>query len=151
MGALRASQLTTILAAAAVLGALWIVLPVRLPAASTEPSIADCLTLADAPSRALPALERCHALLPQDVELTADLADTYASLQRPDDAISAYQEIIALDPLYADVRLRLARLLRARGDESAARAQIDAALGVQINRGALLEFLARPAAIGAKP
>ena len=140
MGPLRASQLTTILSAAAVLSALWIVLPVRLATVSAEPSIADCLTLADTPSRDLSALERCHTLVPNDVELTADLASAYEIAQRPDNAIVAYQQIIALDPLYADVRLRLARLLRARGDEAAAQSQIAAALIVQPNRKALVDF-----------
>ena len=142
MGPLRASQLTTIVAAAAVLGVLWIVLPIRLATTAAEPSIADCLTLADTPSLDLAALERCHAIVPNDVELTADLASAYESARRPDDAIAAYQHILELDPLYADVRLRLARLLRGRGDEAAAKTQIDAALNVQPNRKALIDFAA---------
>jgi tetratricopeptide (TPR) repeat protein len=140
MELLRASQLTTILAAAAALGALWISLPVRLATTSADSSIADCLTLANTPSTDLSALERCHTLVPRDVELTADLAAAYATAQRRDEAIKAYREIIAIDPLYADVRLRLARLLRESGDEAAAQSEIDAALSVQPNRKALIDF-----------
>lgn len=139
MGHLRASQLTPALAAFAVLGVLSLALPMRLPDGGSDRSIADCLTLADSPSHDLAALERCHQLVPTDVELAADLAAEYAKT-RPDAAIEIYKKILELDPLYAEVRLRLARLLRDNGDDAGARSQVDAALRIQPNRRALTEF-----------
>ena len=148
MAHLRATPLTPILVALValvVLGVLRVVLPMPLPAAANERSLADCLMLADTPSSDIASLERCHALVPDDVELTADLAAAYASAGRADDAIGAYGRVLDLDPFYADARERLARLLIAKGDKAAARAQIDAALRVQPNRSALVA-LAREAA-----
>lgn len=132
----------TILAAACALGALWVALPVRMPAAPAETSIAGCLTMADTPSTDLAALEQCHALVPNDVELSADLGAAYETAQRPADATALYRSILTLDPLYADIRLRLAKLLRASGDEAGAAAQIEQALRVQPNRRALIDFSA---------
>lgn len=136
----------TILAAACALGALWVVLSVRMPAAPAETSIAGCLTMADTPSTDLAALEKCHALVPNDVELSADLGAAYEAANRPAEASALYQQILTLDPLYADIRLRLAKLLRAGGDEAGARAQVNQALRVQPNRQALIDF-----ATGARP
>ena len=133
--------MTPVLAAGAALGVLWLALPIGLPATGSEPSTADCLTLADAPSDKLQTLERCHHLVPNDVELAADLAALYEQ-GRPGDAIALYKQILERDPSYADVRLRLARLLRDHGDPAAAQAQIDAALAVQPNRRALTDFRA---------
>jgi tetratricopeptide (TPR) repeat protein len=137
---LRESRLTPVLAALVVLTVFWMVLPVSLPDRGAEPSIADCLVLADSPSRDLAALERCHAIVPADVELAADLGAAYEAAGRPGDAIEMYRRIIEQDPLYADVRLRLAQLLRDRGDESGARSQIDAALTIQPNRRMAIEL-----------
>ena len=130
----------TLLAAAMVLAALWVALPIRMPTAAAQPSTAECLTLADAPSTDLAVLERCRPIVPTDVELAADLAAAYEAAHRSADAIATYQQILALDPSYADVRLRLARLLRAQGDEAGARSQIEAALRIQPNRKALIDF-----------
>jgi tetratricopeptide (TPR) repeat protein len=142
---LREARLT-ILAAACALGAVWVLMPIRMPAAAAETSIAGCLTMADAPSSDLPALENCHALVPNDVELSADLGAAYEAAKRPADATAIYRQILTLDPLYADVRFRLAKLLRAAGDAAGAAAQIDQALRVQPNRQALIDFAA-----GARP
>jgi tetratricopeptide (TPR) repeat protein len=131
--------LTPVLAAGAALGVLWLALPIGLAETGNEPSTADCITLADAPSDNLQTLERCHQIVPNDVELAADLAALYEK-GRPADAIALYQQILERDPWYADVRLRLARLLRDHGDPAAAQAQIDAALAVQPNRRALTDF-----------
>jgi len=140
MGPLRAAELTSVLAAAAVLGALWMALPVRLPAGGAGPSSADCLTIADQQTHDLAALERCRAIVPNDVELGADLGMAYEAAGRAGDAAAIYQQILTVDPRYADVRLRLAALLRDRGDHARARAQIDEALRVQPNRKALVDF-----------
>lgn len=140
MGHLRATPLTPVLAAIAMAGLLWMVLPMQPPVAAGEPSTADCLTLADSPSNDLNALERCHALVPADVELAADLGAAYQAAGRSGEAVAIYRQIIERDPLYAEIRLRLARLLREQGDEPGARSQIDAALLVQPNRRALTEF-----------
>lgn len=139
---LRRTELTQVLAAAAVLVTLWLVLPLRLPVTAQESALAECLTMADVPVQDLTALERCHAVVPTDVELSADLATAYEAAGRQADAERVYHQILELDPLYAEVRLRLARLLRDRGDVTAAREQIQQALGVQPNRKVLVDFLA---------
>ena len=118
---------------------LWLLLPVRLPEAGDQPSIADCLTLADSPSRDLQTLERCHAIVPADLELAADLGAAYDAAQRPDEAIRAYQRILDSDPYYAEVRRKLARLLQDRGDAAGAQAQIEAASRIQPNRQAPID------------
>lgn len=142
---MRPSDLTPVLAACAALGVLRLALPIGLAETGRGPSTAECLTLADAPSDNLQTLERCHQIVPNDVELAADLAAQYEKA-RPADAIVLYTQILERDPSYADVRLRLARLLRDRGDAAAAQSQIDAALRVQPNRRALIDFQT-----GAKP
>ena len=52
----------------------------------------------------------------------------------------AYTRALKLDPDYADVRLRLGRLLLARGADAEALKQADMALRVQPNRAALLDL-----------
>lgn len=139
---MRASELTPIAAAAAVLLTLWLLLPIQLRESAGGPSSIECLTIADQPTTDLAALERCHAVVPADVELSADLGAAYERAARVDEAIALYRKILTLDPSYADVRLRLARLLRQRGDLDGARAEVAAALRVQPNRKALTDLAA---------
>ena len=59
-------------------------------------------------------MERCRAVVPQDVELLADLAGAYAGAGRLADAETVYRDALSLDPTYADVHVRLATLLLQR-------------------------------------
>lgn len=132
------------------LAVLIVALPIRLGRAANEPSAESCLRLADHPPSeghdALSELERCRAVVPMDVELLADLGTVYESAARPLDAEQIYQDILALDPNYADVRVRLAALLLDRGAARDARDHAEQALRIQPNRTRvrqLLEEIAR--------
>jgi tetratricopeptide (TPR) repeat protein len=135
---------TRALTSLAVVGVLSAVLPVRLPAPSDDVSRADCLTLPDAPADPnvdrLAAFERCSALSPTDVELLADLALRYEWRGRRREAESTYRRALAIDPGYAELRLRLGRLLLERGDRAGAAREAEEALKVQPNRRVLLEL-----------
>jgi tetratricopeptide (TPR) repeat protein len=124
--------------AAAVLAVLIVALPIRLHRAANEASAETCLRLADHPPgegrEAMNELERCSAVVPMDVELLADLGAAYESAGRPLDAEKTYQNILALDPNYADVHVRLATLLIGRGAVGEARDHAEQALRIQPNR-----------------
>jgi tetratricopeptide (TPR) repeat protein len=131
--------------AATVLAVLIVALPIRLSRAANEPSAESCLRLADHPPAegrdALSELERCRAVVPLDVELLADLAAAYQSAGRPLDAETTYQDVLALDPNYADVRVRLAALLLRRGAAREARDHAEQALRIQPNRTRVRQLL----------
>jgi|GEM_PF-3189664 len=57
----------------------------------------------------------------RDVARIARLADLLASREAIDEAVAAWQRIIAIEPGAADARLRLAETFAKRGDEKAAR------------------------------
>jgi len=134
-----------ILAAAALLCAFWLALPVRIQWASSGPSTEECLSLADSPPSGTPdglsALERCSALVADDVELMADLGSQYESAGRPVDAEAVYRRALAIDPAYADLHRRLATLLLQRGAALEARVHAEEALRVQPHRRALQDIL----------
>jgi cytochrome c-type biogenesis protein CcmH/NrfG len=137
---------TRILWSVSVLAVLWVVLPVPLPNPSSGPSSSECLTLSDAPpdlERAdlVPVFERCSASNPTDVELMADLGLFYESAGRWSDAEAVYRRALRVDPDYADLRIRLGRLLLKRSDSVGARMEAEAALKVQPNRRAPLDLL----------
>jgi len=72
-------------------------------------------------------------------ESQAILADFYSSINRTDDAVRIFQDILAKSPDYIQGRYRLAEILLMRGDTSGASAQIDEALKKdQHDRQALL-------------
>jgi tetratricopeptide (TPR) repeat protein len=133
----------SLLAPAAVLCLFAAVLPTQLAGRSAGITNEECLTLADAPAAKQPdrlaRLEHCSALYPDDVELIADLGGLYESTDRTK-AELAYIRALKLDPDYADVRLRLGRLLLARGAAADALKQADLGLRVQPNRAALLDL-----------
>jgi tetratricopeptide (TPR) repeat protein len=89
----------------------------------------------------VPALERCRSIVPNDTEVMADLAGEYEGAGRAELAEKLYQEALAIDPGYANVRLRLGRLMLRRGAAEEARQQAVAALAIQPHREALLELL----------
>ncbi len=121
------------------LGLFAALVPVRLPEAGRGASNGECLGLADrAGVQDLPLLERCAALYPTDVELAGDLGDAYGAVGRTDRAEAAYRQALSIDPDYAELRLRLGRLLLRRGDAAGALAEAERGLEVQPNRG---EFL----------
>jgi tetratricopeptide (TPR) repeat protein len=67
------------------------------------------------------------------------LADFYSAVNRTDDAVRIYQEILAKSPDYRQGRYRLGEILLARGDLQGANAQVDEALKLEKNdRQALL-------------
>ena len=129
----------------ALLALLYGTLPVTLRPASDELSGETCLTLADvAPVPGVDRrseLERCTAVLPSDAELLADLGREYERSGELARAENRYAQALAVDPGFADVRLRLGHLLLHRGAAAEARRQAEAALAVQPNRAALLELL----------
>jgi cytochrome c-type biogenesis protein CcmH/NrfG len=132
-----------LLAPALVLCLFAAVLPTQLAGRSAGVTNEECLTLADAPAAKQPdrlaRLEHCSALYPDDVELIADLGALYESIDRMK-AELAYTRALMLDPDYADVRLRLGRLLLSRGADAEALKQAEMALRVQPNRAALLDL-----------
>jgi tetratricopeptide (TPR) repeat protein len=145
----------SLLAPAAVLCLFAGVLPTQIAGRSAGITNEECLTLADAPAATQPdrlaRFEHCRALYPDDVELIADLGALYESTDRTK-AELAYVRALQLDPDYADVRLRLGRLLLARGAAADALKQAELALQVQPNRAALLDLChAARLAVGTGP
>jgi Flp pilus assembly protein TadD len=74
------------------------------------------------------ALERCHSLLPRDVEIMLDLGTWYESDAKWERAEAIYRRAAAVDAADAEVRLRLARVLMQRGDAAAAAREADLVL-----------------------
>jgi len=127
----------------AILVGVWWTLPVQLDRAASGPSGDECLRLADRPPAgdgALSALERCTVLVPDDVQLLADLGEAYEAGGRAGEAEAAYRRALERDPDYADLHARLARLLLRRNAAADARAHLDAALALQPNRRALIDL-----------
>lgn len=136
-------------AAAAVLAVLGLALPVKLPSGDGAASSEECLTMADRPltgADAIPRLEQCATVVPDDVELLADLGAAYEAAARPADAERIYLQILAKDDEYADVHVRAARLLLGRGDAAGARRHLERALQIQPNRQSILALLEQAAA-----
>ena len=118
----------------------------RIDRAALGPSSDECLRLADRAPADGPSivgvLERCVQLVPDDLELLADLAGAYEAAGRAGDAETVYRRAIERDPEYADLHERLARLLLQRGEVAEARIHTDAALTLQPNRRRLLDLMA---------
>ena len=67
------------------------------------------------------------------------LADFYSSINRTDEAVKIYQDILAKSPDYVQGRYRLGEILLTRGDTQGANAQIEEILKKdQHDRQALL-------------
>jgi Flp pilus assembly protein TadD len=122
-----------------------IVLPAPPPDASRGVTDQHCVTLADTPfhpeSDAVPRLERCTRLYPDDSELAGDLAAAYEAAGDPVRAEAAYKRALTIDPGYADLRLRLGYLLLRRGAAVEAAREAEAALRIQPNRSVLAQLL----------
>jgi tetratricopeptide (TPR) repeat protein len=104
----------------------------------------QCLTLADTPPAPRPDVlaifERCSSLYPDDSQLLADLGALYEATGAPQRAEIQYRRALQIDPDFADLRLRLGRLLLVRGAAAEARREAVAALAIQPNRQSLLEL-----------
>lgn len=128
-----------------ILGLFLLALPVSIPTGASRVSDVECLTLSDSPPVArldlTGILERCAALYPRDVELLADLGAQYERIGQTTQAEAIYEKALLIDPEYAELRLRLGRLLLQRGARAEARDQAARALRVQPNRQALLDLL----------
>lgn len=128
-----------------VLALFVVVLPIRLNHASNEASAETCLRLADEPPSARPdalqELERCRVVVPQDVELLADLGAAYERAGRHAEAEKTYQDALTIDPAYADVHVRLAILLLRRHATRDARDHAEQALRIQPNRASVQRLL----------
>ena len=132
-----------VVASLAVLALLAATLPVKLPGAAGATSSLDCLTIADQPVAGVDAvarLEQCATLVPNDVELLADLGLAYEADGRPGEAERIYLQLLKIDDEYADVHVRLARLLWLR-DAAAARRHLDRALQLQPNRASIVALI----------
>lgn len=130
--------------AAVVLIVLALALPVKLPSAAGGSSTEECLTIADRPvtgGGAIRQLEQCATIVPDDVELLADLGAAYEAAAQPGDAERIYRQILALDDEYADIHVRLARLLLQRRDTAGARRHLERALQIQPNRRAIATLI----------
>jgi tetratricopeptide (TPR) repeat protein len=77
-----------------------------------------------------------------DPALATDVGARYEEAGDPQRAEQVYRQALAADPGYAEIRLRLARLLLRRGAAADAREQVRQALLVQPNRQALIDLLA---------
>jgi Flp pilus assembly protein TadD len=134
-----------------VVGLFALALPIGLPEPDARVSKGACLTLAERPAHDPPpdaaTLEQCLELYPSDVELLTDLAEVHGAAD-PARAEATLRRAVALDPANGDLRLRLGRLLLARGASHEARTHAVAGLRVQPNRQELLE-LERAAGAGA--
>ena len=69
------------------------------------------------------------------------IARFYERIGKPTQAEAIYRKALLIDPQYAELRLRLGRLLLQRGAHAEARDQAARALRVQPNRQALLDLL----------
>ena len=135
---------TQIAVLACVLAGFAMALPLSSRSAASGVSTRECSTLGNAspasPAAPLSLLERCSSVFPADVELLADLGGRYEATD-PARSEAAYRRALAIDPGYADLRLRLGGLLMRRGAKLEARREAEAALRVQPNRRALLDLL----------
>lgn len=139
------SRLIRIIVSIGLVVLFFVSLPIRLPNDDGELSSERCLSLADQPPssgpEAIAQLEQCSTAVPQDAELLADLGGAYEASGRTAEAEATYRRAVALDPEYADVRVRLARLLAARGETVEAGEHAAAALRVQPNRQAIKSLI----------
>ena len=84
-------------------------------------------------------------------ESQAILADFYSAINRTDDAVRIFQDILAKFPEYVQGRYRLAEILLMRGDTSGASAQIEEALKKDRHDRQALLLRARIKAQGGQP
>ena len=79
------------------------------------------------------------------------LADFYSTINRTDEAVKIYQDIVAKSPDYIQGRYRLGEILLTRGDTQGADAQIDEVLKKDQNDRQALLLRARMRSQGGNP
>jgi tetratricopeptide (TPR) repeat protein len=131
------------LAPVVILGLFAFLLPVRLTSQRATVSSDACLSLGDRPldtaGEHRAAIEECSALYRDDVELLAAAGAAYEPTDRAR-AETIYRRVLQLDPGYAEIHLRLGRLLLARHAAAGAAREAEAGLAIQPNRRAFLEL-----------
>src|SRR5215203_2150643 len=142
-----------IVAPVVILGLFAFLLPVRLTSQRATVSSDACMSLGDRPldearnHRA--AIEECSSLYPDDVELLAAVGAAYEPID-PARAEVTYRRVLQLDRGYAEMHLRLGRLLLARHAAADAAREAEAGLAIQPNRRAFLELLSAARAFEAE-
>jgi arylsulfatase A-like enzyme len=96
--------------------------------------LADALLRAGRPARALPYFKRVADAGPRSADPLVGLATAYAQLDRMDDARSALERALALEPGHGQAHYNLGEIARARGDARGARAAYEAALRDPVTR-----------------
>jgi len=91
---------------------------------------------------AVERLERCLALDAADVESMIALGDVFVAASRVDRAEALYRGALEVEPHDARVRVRLGRVLLARGDVAGARREGEAALQSYVGNAAALRLIA---------
>lgn len=89
-------------------------------------------------------LERCLTFDPRQAAAMTELGDRYALAQDAGRAEAMYRRVIAIDPQDGEVHLRLAKLLRARGDAAGSVAEGEAALVTLPGNREAEDLIARP-------
>lgn len=130
-------------------------LPVTLPRPADGSTGDECLKVANQPAPAdasrLALLERCRAVISDDAVLLADLGSAYDAAGRDADAERVYRQVLELDPDYADVHLKLAARLLARGATADARAHANRASQLLPNEPSVTRLLAQLAQAAGEP
>jgi tetratricopeptide (TPR) repeat protein len=80
------------------------------------------------PGLALAYAHRARQLLPNEPTITDTLGWVYLKLNRPEDAITLFREVVQKDPRRAAYRYHLAAALELKGDHAEARKESEAAL-----------------------
>lgn len=116
-------------AAMAALGlALALALAVPIPASAQPASPYDqavAARLAGNPGAAVALLRPIVSADPGNADAQLQLGLALLALDRLDEAEEAFRAVLAVAPNYADARVGLARIAHRRGDEGAARAELD--------------------------
>lgn len=128
--------------AAAVLVVACVALPVTLPRQDDRDANTACASLnAPTASPGLAVLERCFASHPRDTQAMVALGDAFRRVGEDRRAEDVYRAVLRVDAGYAEVRVRVARLLLDHHDFGAAAVEINAALLIQPNRRELQDLL----------
>lgn len=69
--------------------------------------------------KAVPFYDRARSLAPKDASLALEAGRLLETLKRPDEAMDAYQAVLALNPIQAEAKQRLAALASARPNPKA--------------------------------
>lgn len=119
----------------ALLGLFRLLLPFELQDTRASSAEAECRALAStsAGTNRITSLERCSIVEPANLDVLADLADTYERASRFDDARKTYRRMLALDASDAQAHLRLGVLLALAGLTDEASRELRTALEIAPN------------------